>query len=226
MQPLLSTLVFTVFLGRFARVPSDGLPYPLLVFAGLLPWIFFSGALTASSGSMVASAQLISKVYFPRMIIPAAAVGARLLDFVISFAVLIGMMIYYGKPFSARMLWVPALIALITLLSLAIGIWSSGMNVKYRDVGVALPVLIMLWMFASPVVYPSSIVYGSGISSTWKFIYTLNPLVGIIDNLRAALFGGPFNWRSLGISAAITLILFIYAAFEFKRMERRFADII
>lgn len=226
MQPLLSTLVFSIFLGRFAGVPSDGIPYPLLVFAGLLPWTFFSGALSASSSSMVGSAHLITKVYFPRMILPAAAVGARLLDFLISFAVLGCLMIYYGVPFGSRMLLIPVLTILVILLSLAVGMWSAGMNVKYRDVGVVLPVLTMLWMFSSPVVYPSSIVYTSGMGSTAKFIYSLNPLVGIIDNFRAALLGTAFNWRALGISAVITIVALVIAAFHFKSMERRFADII
>jgi lipopolysaccharide transport system permease protein len=226
LQPLVSTLVFTIFLGRFAKVPSDGIPYPLLVFAGLLPWTFFSSALTASSTSMVSSAHLITKVYFPRVIVPSAAIGARLLDFLISFVILIGMMIYYRVPYGSRMLWIPALMVLITLLSLAVGMWLSAMNVKYRDIGVALPVLIMLWMFASPVVYPSSIVYSQSISSTWKFLYNLNPLVGIIDNFRAVFFGLPFNWPALAASISITFVFLVYAAFDFKRMEKAFADII
>lgn len=225
-QPLLSTLVFTVFLGRLVKVPSDGVPYPLLVLSGLLPWTFFSTAVVNSSNSLVGSAYLITKVYFPRILIPAAAVAARLLDFAISFLILLAMMLYYGVGFSRQILMVPVLMLLISLLALAVGMWTSAMNVRYRDVGVALPVLIQFWMFASPIVYSSSIVYSSGASRALKIAYTLNPLVGVADNFRAALLGRAFNWPALGVASLFTIALLLYAARVFQRMERSFADII
>lgn len=226
MQPLLSTLIFTIFLGKLARVPSDGIPYPIFVYAGLLPWTLFSNAVTGSGNSLVGSANLITKVYFPRMIIPGASVGARLLDFAIAFIILIGLMLYYGVALTWELLLLPVLIVLVTLLALAVGTWASAMNVKYRDVVAVLPVLVQFLMFVSPVVYPSSIVYSAGIGNGWKLLYTLNPLVGIIDNFRAALLGRPFNWPALAVSAAFTLALLVYATYEFRRMERSFADVI
>ena len=227
LQPLLSTLIFTVFLGRLARIPSDGMPYPLFVFAGLLPWTFFAAAVSGGGNSLVGSSHLITKVYFPRMIIPAAAVCARLLDFLVSFAVFGVLMLYYGVAPSWRLLtWLPALVALVTLLALGVGMWAAAVNVKYRDVGVALPVLVQFWMFASPVVYPSGIVYSPGIPPVWQRLYTLNPMVGIIDNFRAALLGGPANRGGLAAAAALTLALLAYAAYVFRRAEKQFADII
>ena len=225
MQPLLSTIVFTILLGKLARVPSNGVPYPLLVFAGLLPWTFFSIALGTASTSLVANAHLITKIYFPRMLIPTAVVAARLLDCFISFIVLIGLMIFYHVPFAPRMFFLPLLMILAALLTVAVAIWTAAMNVKYRDVGVALPFLIQLLMFASPVVYPSSLIY-EHTNSLGRFIFNLNPLVGIIDNLRALLLGLPFNWIAFGMSFAVTSLLLFVAAFEFRRLERGFADVV
>jgi lipopolysaccharide transport system permease protein len=225
MQPLLSTLIFTAFLGKLARVPSDGLPYPLFVYAAILPWTFFSQAVVNSGNSLVNSAHLITKVYFPRMIIPAAAVAARLLDFAIAFLILLGLMLYYGIPFGVGMLLLPFLTLLVALLAFALGMWLSAINVKYRDVGVALPVLIQFWMFASPVVYPASLVYASNLSHTWKVLYMLNPLVGIVENFRAAIFGTRFNWPALAVTCAFTIVVLVAGAYEFRRMERQFADV-
>lgn len=221
MQPLLTTIIFTLFLGKLARVPSDGLPYPLFVYAGLLPWSFFAGAVTNSSNSLVGSAHLITKVYFPRMIIPGAAVGGRLVDFAIAFLILVGMMVYYGVAITWGLVMLPVLVALITLLALSIGMWTSALNVKYRDIGVALPVLIQLWMFASPIIYPSSLV-----PEKWRWLYALNPLVGIIEGFRAALFGREFDWLALAVSTIIALILLVYSIYTFRRMEKSFADVI
>lgn len=226
MQPVLTTIIFTIFLGRLARIPSDGLPYPLLIFAGLLPWTFFSTAVASATTSLVSNSNLITKIYFPRLIIPGGAIAGRLLDFVISFALLIGMMFYYRVPVGPKLFALPLLVLLTTLLSAAVGIWASALNVKYRDIGVAIPVLMQLWMFASPIVYPSSLVYATKISSTWKLLYSLNPVVGIVDNFRAALFGLPFNWTALWFSIGVTLVLMVIAAFEFRRMEKGFADVV
>jgi lipopolysaccharide transport system permease protein len=221
LQPLVTTIIFTIFLGKLARVPSDNLPYPLFVFAGLLPWTFFASAITASGNSLVSSASLITKVYFPRMIIPGAAIGARLLDFGIAFIILVGLMIHYRVSVTGNILVLPVVITLVVLLALGVGMWASALNVKYRDVGVVLPVLIQLWMFVSPVVYPSSIV-----PAKYHWLYALNPLAGILEGFRASLFGGEFDWLALSISTIFTLLLLVYSAYVFRRMERDFADIV
>jgi lipopolysaccharide transport system permease protein len=221
MQPLMTTLIFTVFLGMLARVPFDGPSYPLFVFVGLMPWTFFSNALNSSAYSLVGNAHLITKVYFPRMIVPAAGVGARLVDLSITFVILAALMIYYRAPITPNILMLPVLVALATLLALGFGMLISAVHVKYRDVGVALPVLIQFWMYLSPVVYPSSLV-----PEKWRVIYDLNPLVGIIDGFRTALFGGPFNWYALAISAIATTVMLIASVYFFRRVEKGFADII
>lgn len=226
MQPLLSTIIFTIFLGKLARVPSDGFPYPVFVYAALLPWNFFSLAVLSSGNSLVGSAHLITKVYFPRIIVPAAAVAARLLDFAIGFLILIGLMLYYRVHFTLNLLLLPFMILLLALLAFSIGMWLSATNVKYRDIGVALPVLLQLWMFASPIIYPSSIVYSSGLFKAWKMVYTLNPLVGVVENFRAATFGTPFHWGALGTTAVLTVGLLVFGAYDFRRMEREFADVV
>jgi len=221
LQPLLTTLVFTIFLGKLARVPSDGIPYPLFVYAAMLPWTFFSSAVTNCSVSLVGNANLITKIYFPRLLMPAAAVGARTVDFGIAFVILIGLMIYYGVAITKTLLLLPALVVLVILLALGLGIWVAGLNVKYRDVGVMLPVALQLWMFASPVVYPSSLV-----PAKYQWLYHLNPLAGILDGFRAALFGQQINWTALGIATLFILALLIYAAYAFRRMEKNFADVV
>jgi lipopolysaccharide transport system permease protein len=221
MQPLLMTVVFTIFLGKLARVPSNNIPYSLLALTGLLPWTFLSSAITGSSSSLVGNAQLITKVYFPRMLIPLAAVGARLVDFVISFIILGGMMIYYGFGVSWKIAMLPVMVLLITALALSIGMVTSALNVKYRDVGVAIPVLIQLWMFASPIVYPLELV-----PERWQKLYALNPLAGIIMGFRASLLGGKFYWTPFAISVVVTVCLLVYAAYAFRRMEKNFADIV
>jgi homopolymeric O-antigen transport system permease protein len=221
MQPLLMTVVFTIFLGNLARVPSDNIPYALLVLSGLLPWTFLSSAITGSSNSLVGNAHLITKVYFPRMIIPLAAVGARLFDFAISFIILCGMMIYYGFGVSWKIAMLPVMVLLITALAISIGTVTSALNVKYRDVGVGIPFLIQLWMFASPIVYPLELV-----PERWQKLYALNPLTGIITGFRASLLGGEFQWTALAISAVVTVCLLVYAVYAFRRMEKTFADIV
>jgi lipopolysaccharide transport system permease protein len=220
MQPLFTMIVFTLFFGRLAGMPSDGVPYPLFAYAGLLPWTFFANAITSSSNSLVGSANLITKVYFPRMIIPTAAVAAGLVDFAIAFVILIGLMAYYGVGVTWNMLMLLPLVALTTLLALGTGMLLSALNVKYRDVRFVLPFLVQLWMFVSPVIYPMSIV-----PETWQWVLALNPVSGIIENLRVALFGQrDFDWLSLATSAALTFALLIYSAYTFRRMEQSFAD--
>lgn len=220
-QPLLMTLIFTVFLGRLARVPSDDIPYPLFVYSGLLSWTFFASAVNNGGHSLVGSAHLITKVYFPRLILPAAAVCARLVDFAVALIIMFGLMIYYGVAPTPSILLLPALIVLITLLALALGTGIAALNVEYRDIGVALPVLIQLWMFASPVLYPASLV-----PEEWWWLYALNPMNGIVEGFRAALFGREFDLIALGASAGATIVLLLCANDVFRRTEKRFADVV
>ena len=220
-QPLFAMAIFTLFFGKLAGVPSDGIPYPIFAYAGLLPWMFFSNAVTNSGNSLVGSTNLITKVYFPRMIIPAAAVGAGLVDFAVALVILLALMIYYGVAVSFNILMFPVLVGLTMLLALGVGMWMSGLNVKYRDIRHALPFVIQLWMFATPIVYPASLV-----PEKWRLVYALNPLTGIIEGYRSSLFGTRFDWASLGTSAAITIVILVYSAFSFRRMEKSFADVV
>lgn len=220
-QPLFTMLIFTLFFGKLAGMASDGLPYPVFAYAGLLPWTFFSNAMTHSGNSLVSSSNLITKVYFPRMIIPGAAVGAGLVDFAIAFIILIGLMAYYKIAVTWSIIMFPVLVLLTALLALAVGMWMSALNVKYRDIRYVLPFMIQLLMFATPIIYPASLV-----PAKWRWALTLNPLTGIIENSRAALFGRTFDWLALGISSSITLALLVFSAYTFRRMERSFADVI
>lgn len=221
LQPLLMTMIFTVVLGKLVRVPSNNIPYPLFAYAGLMLWTFFSGAVSITGNCLVGSAHLITKVYFPRLIIPIASIVARLVDLAVVFLILFGLLLYYRIQPSLHLLMTPLLILLLALLALAFGLWTSAVNVKYRDVGLALPVLIQLWMFASPVVYGLNIV-----PQKWQLAYSLNPLVGILEGFRAALFGTSFDWRAITISVGFTLILLIYGAYAFQSREKTFADIV
>lgn len=223
-QPLLMTMIFTVFLGMLARVPTDGLPYPLMVYVGLLPWTFFANAVMQAGTSIVGNSNLITKVYFPRLIVPASAVAARLVDFAVAFGILFGLMAFYrvGLTWQAAML--PALVVLPALLALGFGMLVAALNVRYRDVGVVLPVMMQLWMFVSPVLYPSRLV-----RDMWPGgyrLYALNPMVGIVDGFRATLLGQPFDWAALGWAAAVTLFTVAGSAYAFRRVEKSFADII
>jgi len=224
-QPALMTMIFTVFLGMLARVPSNGRPYPIFVYSGLLPWTFFSSAVLGCAQSLTGNANLITKVYFPRVLIPAANVAGRLVDFSIAFSILVALVLYYrvvaDYPFSLSwsLALLPLVIILLLLFTLGVGMLVSCMNVKYRDVGVAVPVLLQLWMFVSPIIYPVNLVPGN-----WRMLYSLNPLVGIIQGFRAALFNEPFPKFSLAVSTIFTLVLLLVGAFIFRRTERTFAD--
>ena len=221
LQPLFMMIIFTIFFGRLAGVASAGIPYPLFALAGLVPWTFFSNAITASGNSLVGSANLITKVYFPRLIVPAAAMLAGLVDFLLAFLLLVILMIYYRVTPTVQLLFLPVLILLTALFSLGVGTWMSALNVKYRDVRFALPFLIQLWLFVSSVILPSS-----SIPPKWRWLIMLNPMSGIIEGYRAALFGLPFDWPALGIASALTIVVLLYAIFAFGRVERSFADII
>jgi len=220
-QPLVTMFIFTIFFGKLAGIPSDGIPYPIFAYAGLLPWTFFSNAVTNSGNSLVGSSALITKVYFPRMIVPGAAVGAGLVDFAIAFVILMGLMVYYGVAVTWSILMLPALVLLTTWLALGVGMWMSALNVKYRDVRYALPFVVQLWMFMSPIIYPPSIV-----PESWRWVLALNPLTGIIQGYRACLLGRAFDWPSLAAAALITPAMLVCAAHDFRRMEKSFADVI
>ena len=221
MQPLLTMLVFTLFFGRLAAVPSDGVHYTLFAYAGLMPWTFFATAVTASGNSLIGNVSLITKVYFPRIIIPAAAAAAALVDFGISFLMLAALMAYYNVVPGVGIVFLPFLVMLTAILSLGVGLYLSALNVKYRDVRHAIPFLIQLWMFASPIIYPTSLV-----PLQWRWLMALNPLTAIIEGFRAALFGHAINWVASGISISITATVLTYAIHEFRRVESSFADII
>ena len=220
-QPLFTMLIFTLFFGKLAGMPSDGIPYPIFAYAGLLPWTFFSNAVTNSGNSLVGNSNLITKIYFPRMIIPMASVASGLLDFVIAFGLLVVLMFYYGVGLSINLLMLPVLLVLTSLLATGVGMWMSALNVKYRDVRYALPFLVQLGMFASPIIYPLSLV-----PEKWRWLMALNPLAGQIEAYRSAFFGKPFDWLSLGVSAVLTFAVLVYSAYNFRRMEKSFADII
>lgn len=222
LQPLLTMLIFTLLFGRLAGIKSEGVPYPIFAFGGLLVWVFFSNSVTNSGNSLVGSQSLITKIYFPRMLIPAAAVAAGLVDLLLAFVIQIILMIYYHVQVTWAIAMTPVLVLLATLLALGVGMWLSALNVKYRDIRYAIPFLMQIWMFASPIIYPLSMV-----PAKWRWVLALNPLTGIIQNFRIALFGTQsFEWNSLALSAAITLAVLVYSAYSFRSMERHFADIV
>lgn len=219
-QPLLTMLVFTFFFGKLVGAP-DGMPYPLFAYTGLLPWTFFANAVSNSSNSLVNNYNLITKVYFPRTILPLAAVAAGLLDLAITSLILVGMTFYYGIKPTWSMLLLPFFVMLTMLLALGLGLCVSALGAKYRDVRHALPFLLYLWMFSSPIIYPSSVVAGK-----WRWTLTLNPMTGIINGFRSALVGREFDWSAISISTIIVVITLICSAYAFRRLEKSFADLI
>jgi len=221
LQPLMMTLVFTIFLGKLVRVETGATPYPLFLYAGLLPWIFFGNAVSSGSYSILASSQMITKVYLPRLIIPAAAVSVRLSDFLVASLVLIALMLYYGVYPGWQILLLLPLMLELTLLALALSAMLSALNVKYRDTGTALPVMLQVWMFASPIVYPRSLV-----PARWEWAYQINPLTGMIEGFRSAFLGLPINRQGLALSWLITIALLVFSMFVFRRLEDEFADIV
>jgi lipopolysaccharide transport system permease protein len=221
-QPLLTMVIFSVVFGRLAKLPSDGIPYPVFSFVALLPWQLFSGALSRAGSSLVNNSQLITKIYFPRLVIPLSAVAAGLLDFVISLLVLFGLMIFYGIKPTWAILWLPLLILLALMTALAVGLWLSALNVQYRDVQHIIPFLIQAWMYASPVAYSSTLV-PSGI---WRVLYGLNPLAGVIQGFRWALLGSAPPDGLFLVSVGVVLILLVTGLLYFQHMESSFADVV
>jgi len=220
-QPLFTMIIFTLFFGKLTGMPSDDLPYPIFAYAGLILWTFFSNAVINSGNSLVSNSNLLTKVYFPRMVIPISAVAAGILDLLIALGFLILMMFYYGIELSVNMLMIPVLVVFVSLSAIGIGTLMSALNVKYRDVRYALPFLIQLGMFITPIIYPLSLV-----PEKWHWVLLLNPLTGLIEAFRDACFGRPFDWTSIGISAAITFFVLIFTAYAFRKMEDNFADIV
>ena len=226
LQPVLTMVIFSVVFGRFAGMPSDGLPYPIFAYCALLPWQLFTFSLTESSNSVVVNQRLITKVYFPRVMLPIAAVGVGLLDFAISLVVLLCLIGfyggYYGVPVGAGLWSVPIWALLAVLTALGVGFWLSALNVKYRDIRYTVPFLAQLWFFATPVVYPTSIV-----PEPWRPLFALNPMVGVVDGFRWALLGSPVAPdATVLISIGAVVVILVAGLFYFRRMERTFADVI
>lgn len=221
-QPFATMVVFSLFFGYLAKIPSDGMPYPIFSYAALVPWTFFANGLAQSANSLVGSANLLRKVYFPRLIIPLASVLSGAVDFVLAFAVLLGMMFYFGIAPTVHVIWLPCLLLLALMTALGAGLWLSAMNVRFRDVQYILPFLVQFWMFATPIAYPSSL-----LPQPWRTLYGLNPMAGVIEGFRWALLGadtapGPM----IVVSFAMTLLMLMGGLYYFRRMEKKFADLV
>jgi lipopolysaccharide transport system permease protein len=222
LQPVLTMAIFSFFFGRLARVPSDGIPYPIFAYTALVPWTLFAHGLNQGSNSLVGGANLLKKVYFPRLCMPLAAVLSGVVDFLLAFVVLIIMMLYYGVSLSLRIWSVPLFVLLTLVVALAVGLWFSALNVHYRDVRFVVPFLLQVWLFATPIAYPSSL-----LTEPWRTLYGLNPMVGVVEAFRWALLGAPTTPGAMvGVSALVALGLLVSGAYYFRRMERTFADIV
>lgn len=220
-QPFTKLVVFSLIFGRLAGIDSEGFPYPIFVYAGLLPWQFFQESLSRSSQSVVGSAHLVTKVYFPRLIIPLSSVGSCLVDFAISFSILVGLMLYYGVMPTVATCMVLPLILVTVLAALGVGTFLSALNVAYRDFRYVIPFVVQIWMFLTPVIYPVRIV-----GKNWQWLLSLNPMSGIVDAYRSAILGKPFAWGNLGISFGVAVVGFLWGLLYFRRVERQFADIV
>jgi len=221
-QPFFTMVVFSLFFGKLGKIPSDGVPYPIFSFAALVPWTYFASALNQSSNSVVSSANLIKKVYFPRLVVPVAGVFSGIVDFTLALIVLFGMIFYYGIVPTFHALWIPLFLLLALITSLGVGLWLSALNVQYRDVRYVLPFISQVWLFSTPIAYPSSL-----LSEPWRTLYGLNPMVGVVEGFRWALLGtntapGPI----IIVSSLAALVILIGGAFYFRRMEKNFADVV
>jgi lipopolysaccharide transport system permease protein len=220
-QPVMMMIVFSIFFGQLAQMPSDGFPYSIFVYAALLPWTFFANSIATCSNSLVGSAQLVSTVYFPRLIIPLAAVGGAVVDFVIAVSVLLLLMAYYGVGWTINLVMSPLLVAGVIFTAVGVGTFLSAMTVAYRDFRYIVPFMVQLWLFATPVVYPASLV-----PESWHWVVHLNPMAGIIEGFRSVFLGRPFDPLGLSISSLVALLLFFIGVAYFEKVERRFADIL
>jgi len=223
LQPLFTMIIFSVIFGRLAKIPSDGIPYPIFSYAALLPWTFFSNGISKGSSSMVGGSNLLKKIYFPRMALPISAVMGGIVDFILAFFVLILMMLYYKVLPTINVIWLPPLLLLTIVSSLGVSLWLSAMNVQFRDVRYIVPFLVQAWLFATPVVYPTSLIG----DSFWRFVYALNPMVGVVEGFRWALLGtNTAPGLIIVVSATVGVVLLVSGAFYFRRMERTFADVV
>jgi lipopolysaccharide transport system permease protein len=220
-QPLGMMLIFAIFFGVFMGLSTDGMPHTLFFYSALAPWMFFSSAVSAGCVSLINSSNVVTKVYFPRVIVPAAAVGGLLLDLLITVAILIGLAVYYQMSFSWHLLMFPAMIILTIFLALDFGIWLSALTVKYRDIRHALPFVLQMWMFLTPAIYPLSVV-----PEKWRWLMYINPFTGVSEGIRSSLSGNRFNWIAISVSAAIALIMLPCSLHAFRRIEKSFADLI
>jgi len=221
-QPFFTMVVFSLFFGRLAKMPSDGIPYPIFSYAALVPWTFFAHGLTQSADSLVGSANLINKVYFPRLVVPISSVISGIVDFAIAFVVLLAMMLYFGIVPTRNVIWLPPLFVLALVTSLGVGLWLSAMNVQFRDVRYTVPFLVQFWQFATPIAYPSSL-----LPEPWRTLYGLNPMAGVVEGFRWALLRtqtapGPI----VAVSGLAAVALLVSGAFYFRRMEKTFADVV
>jgi len=221
LQPIVTMVIFTLVFGGLAKIPSDGYPYAIFVFAALLPWTFFSNAVSTSAMSLVNSANMVSKVYFPRVIIPLASIGGGLVDLLISTLVLFGLMVWFGVGWSVNLLFAPLLLLAVVFIALGVGTLLAALTVAYRDFRFVVPFMVQIWMYATPVVYPASLV-----PEKWQWAMFLNPMTGVIEAFRAAFLGRPFDVPSIAISLAVGIVMFLCGVAYFERVERRFADII
>jgi lipopolysaccharide transport system permease protein len=220
-QPFSTMVVFSIFFGRLAKIPSEGIPYPIFSYAALLPWTFFANGMNQASNSLVGSANLITKVYFPRLVVPLSSVLSGLLDFAIAFVVLLGMILFYGVRPTAAVIWLPSFLLLALATALGVGLWLSALNLQYRDIRYAVPFLTQFWLFATPIAYPSNL-----LSEPWRTLYGLNPMVGVVEGFRWALLGSKPPGPMLGVSAVAAVLLLVSGAYYFRRMEKTFADVV
>lgn len=220
-QPVFMMLTFAVFFGLLIGIRTGGMPFLLFFYCGIMPWTFFSAAINAGMGSLIGSSNLITKVYFPRIIVPAAAVGALLIDLAITLVILVGLGFYYGIPLTWNLAMFPVLILMTVGLSFEFGLWLSALTVTYRDIRHALPFVLQLWMFWTPIVYPLSIV-----PAKWRWVMYINPLTGIVEGLRAVFTGQPFNWKAIAVTAVALVVMLFWSVNIFRRTEKRLADLI
>jgi lipopolysaccharide transport system permease protein len=221
LQPFMTMVVYSIFFGRLAKIPSDGVPYPIFAYTALLPWSYFAGSLGSVGNSLVGSSNLITKVYFPRLIVPIAGVFSGLVDFVFAFTILIGMMLFYGITPTAAIVLLPLFLLLALLSALGVGLWLSALNVEYRDVRYIIPFIVNFWQVATPVAYPSSL-----LGEPWRTFYGLNPMVGVVEAFRWAMLGTQPPGPMIAVSAAIVLLLVVSGMVYFRRMEKTFADVV
>jgi lipopolysaccharide transport system permease protein len=221
-QPFFTMVIFSLFFGRLANIPSDGVPYPIFSFTALVPWTFFANALAQSSNSLVSNANMVKKIYFPRLALPIATILAGVIDFAIAFLVLLGIMLYYGFVPTINIIWLPLLMMVALVTSLGVGLWLSAMNVQFRDVRYMIPFLTQAWLFLTPIAYPSSL-----LPEPWRILYGLNPMAGVVEGFRWALLGtDTAPGGMIIVSTLVAFTLFISGAFYFRRMEQSFADVL